>query len=314
MKQAPPQHEYLPVSADADTDSTITSAKEPPAPRRNNIYTALLIWGALCVLALGGFFLWEARHDDNEGLSWDKKQQQQETTTTASHHTEKESEPLPTQEQQQQQQQLIDDYRWKIAAISWELMQQDTNHAANLSQTIDITPYVDLMEEILDTVGVYGVYESTLLAQRVYADTITHYAHLQGHTDFESTVEDASQKKYGDKEELHTIDINVPNDRPDYPTNVKHTNAEQSWYMGCWWWICHWAGAITANKLVTDGHIYVGYSQQQQPQDSNTTTPSPCISTTPKISWPFCAKSTCLRIWIPCKYTPCTALSGSTWP
>ena len=193
-------------------------------------------------------------------------------------------------------------------------MQQDTNHAANLSQTIDITPYVDLMEEILDTVGVYGVYESTLLAQRVYADTITHYAHLQGHTDFESTVEDASQKKYGDKEELHTIDINVPNDRPGYPTNVKHTNAEQSWYMGCWWWICHWAGAITANKLVTDGHIYVGYSQQQQPQDSNTTTPSPCISTTPKISWPFCAKSTCLRIWIPCKYTPCTALSGSTWP
>jgi len=134
----------------------------------------------------------------------------------------------------------MDQLRFDIATVSIELMQNDTIEEASKSHFVDISPFVDLVDVALDTVGIRGVYIE-LFESRSFAETVTAAAKAKGLHDFYVEVDHKP-----DKQPSFTY-FGVPNNR-EFPVDA-------SLCTGCLWWLRHWVGAITADKLLRDGSL-----------------------------------------------------------
>ena len=158
----------------------------------------------------------------------------------------------------------VEDFRWEFADLALEIMKQDTNKAAAEDSHINISPLVDLVNEALDVLGVYGVYDD-LFRQEIFADTLTKVAHSDKHN-----LPDFSAKFWNEAgREQPRIDYHgIPNDRPLYPIAKLDKEAVKAmWGLGGWWWLVHWVGATTADKLVREGSLFL-YSVHDENHNS----------------------------------------------
>jgi hypothetical protein len=135
---------------------------------------------------------------------------------------------------------IIDQLRFDIATVSIEMMQNDTIEEAKQSHFVDISPFVDLVEEALDTVGMRGVYVE-LFESRSFAETVTTAARAKGLLNFYVEVDHKPDKQPSFKY------TGIPNNRT--------FAVDATLCTGCLWWLRHWVGAITADKLVRDGSL-----------------------------------------------------------
>jgi hypothetical protein len=147
----------------------------------------------------------------------------------------------------------MEQLRRYIAAVSLEIMQNDTVEEATKSQFIDIGPFVDLVELAIDNVGVRGVYTELFEANQ-FAAAIKPIALSQGLEDFDVRVSNNAGQ--------HPMVFyrGIPSDR-DFP-------GKDTLCTGCIWWLSHWAGAITADKLLRDGSLRLDNISEERANDA----------------------------------------------
>ena len=119
-------------------------------------------------------------------------------------------------------------------------MVEDTVEAAEQSQFIDISPFYDLVDDALDRFGIRGVYMN-LFESHKFVEALAEVAKTRKLDDFEVRI----KNRIGEQPE--TKYSCIPNDRKFY-----HMKAICS---GCKWWLDHYVGAITADKLLQEGSL-----------------------------------------------------------
>lgn len=134
----------------------------------------------------------------------------------------------------------VDAARLDIAAASIDMMMEDTVEAAEQSQFIDISPFYDLVDDALDRFGIHGVYMD-LFESHKFVEALAEVAKTRELDGFEVRI----KNQIGEQPE--TKYSGIPNDRKFY-----HMKAICS---GCKWWLDHYVGAITADKLLQEGSL-----------------------------------------------------------
>jgi hypothetical protein len=229
------------------------------APRINNqssslrFYTGVLFLAGLVNIALFGWHQWQVKHQ-----------------SYLFHNTIQEKPPLVLLSgaggppQQTTKYPLVVAYiktlRNDIAALSIELMQNDTvAEAAKSPYYVDIGPLYDLVDIALDTIGVRGVHAELLdarpflvsLMAAAKAKDLQQHLHLYYY--YENTKEDGDDEHHQPMVQYYTGGI--PSDRRG--VSSKYT-------MGSLWWLYHWVGAISADKLLRDGSLRVDASSNDR--------------------------------------------------
>lgn len=135
----------------------------------------------------------------------------------------------------------IDQARLDIATASIDMMVEDTIEAAEKSQSIDISPFYDLVDDALDRFGVRGVYMD-LFESHKFIKALEKVAKKGNTRKFNVSVshDDGSGQPIMEYS-------SIPNDRTFY-----HMKTICS---GCKWWLDHYVGAITADKLLQEGSL-----------------------------------------------------------
>jgi hypothetical protein len=141
---------------------------------------------------------------------------------------------------------IIETLRNDIAALSIELMQNDTVAEAAKSPYVDIGPLYDLVDIALDTIGVRGVHGELLDARPFLVSLMAAAKAKDLHQDFH--VYYYENKEDGEHHQPMVQYTGIPNDR--HGVGSKYT-------MGSIWWLYHWVGAISADKLLRDGSLRV---------------------------------------------------------
>jgi len=129
------------------------------------------------------------------------------------------------------------EYRRRVAAAALRIMKEDTSAAAAESPYIDIGDLVDVVDEAFDVLGVRGVYEEVFGTYQLtvaYNDVAREDPEL---ADFHVRIVMGHQG-------LRPAYRGYPNDRSFGDTCT-----------GCIWWLRHWLGAMTADKLLRDGFL-----------------------------------------------------------
>lgn len=140
----------------------------------------------------------------------------------------------------------VSSLRLELAFLSIEMMRNDTIQAANESKIVDISPLCELIEKGLDAFGIRGVYIDLfdslefLIALRSAAKAKGLHHFL---TSFEIPKGQQPSFKYR----------GVPNDREFF--NITS--------VGEIWWLRHFTGAITADKLIRDGSLLLDSSGER---------------------------------------------------
>ena len=142
-------------------------------------------------------------------------------------------------------------FRQDVATAALELMQEDTTEAAANSKFVDIGKLVDIVDEALDTVGVRGVYEQIFgTFQLVVA--FNDAARQKGLNKFQVQLTMGHQG-------FRPFYVGIPNDRKRGDTS-----------SGSIWWLRHWLGAITADKILRDGSLLLGPDSDERIHDAPT--------------------------------------------
>ena len=151
----------------------------------------------------------------------------------------------------------IDQLRLDIAKMSIEMMLEDTKEASEKSQTLNIRPFYELVEAGLDQFGIRGVYEDLFVIDKFI------YAQMQ-------VAPEIIPEGFGDEFHIERVDhpgwlplpmyFGLPNDREvvyysEDPVVYGKPNVSCS---GCQFWLNHYVGVITADKLFNDGHLFLG--------------------------------------------------------
>ena len=135
----------------------------------------------------------------------------------------------------------IDVARLDIAAASIDMMVEDTVEAAEQSQFIDISPFYDLVDDALDRFGIRGVYMN-LFESHKFVEALAEVAKTRKMRKFDVSV----SRDDGSAQPIMEYS-GIPNDRKFY-----HVKTICS---GCKWWLDHYVGAITADKLLQEGSL-----------------------------------------------------------
>ena len=139
--------------------------------------------------------------------------------------------------------------RLEIAMESIRMMQSDTQEEANKTMLVDISPYVDLVEEALEEIGVRGVFGDLFLIDP-FAEALREAASSFGLTNF--TVET----------KLHHL---IPKGQPiisyhGIPNNRDIYNKEANCF-GSHWWLVHYAGALSADKILKEKKLLLSLEE-----------------------------------------------------
>ena len=145
----------------------------------------------------------------------------------------------------------FEEYRREIAKLSLDMMEEDTNERALETPYMDISPFVKVIKEALDDVGIRGVYDN-LFRQEIFSSTMTQVAQERGLVNFSARVAEP------DGAQPHIEYTGIPNNGPNYP------NDDLNWGLGGWWWDVHYVGAITAEKLVREGSLLLNHPHKQE--------------------------------------------------
>ena len=145
----------------------------------------------------------------------------------------------------------IEDVRLQLAATSIDMMQKDTLAAANQSQIIDIGPLYNLIDSALDELGVQGVYID-LFESRAFVDMVNKAAKSMGVENLK-----VSFMKKTDAQPVVAYQ-GVPNDR-----------TLNNLCSGCKWWLNHFVGAITAEKLLREGSLRLAQGSAEAITDAS---------------------------------------------
>jgi hypothetical protein len=203
-----------------------SNAAAPCCLRHNsNNNNNMILWSLVSIAALLSAFHHHHRHQKN------------------ALHVELSESSSPTNMRPKTTTTTIDQLRFDIATVSIEMMQKDTIQEARKSQLVDIGPFADLVELALDTFGVRKVYTELFETQQ-FAETVTAAARAKG-GGWSEEFSVQMFKKPGTQPGFHYTGI--PNDR-------KFLRYQGS-CTGCLWWLRHWLGAVTADKLLRDGSL-----------------------------------------------------------
>ncbi len=127
---------------------------------------------------------------------------------------------------------LVEKYRRDVGRIALEVFKGDTAESRTAEPIyLDIHPLVDLVDEALDTIGVRGVYEQVFGTYQL----VVAYNDAARETGFSNSFKASLRKGDQGLSEKY----------------VGMRNVE----MGSAWWLRHWLGAITADKLLRDGSL-----------------------------------------------------------
>jgi hypothetical protein len=129
--------------------------------------------------------------------------------------------------------------RFQLAQLSIDMMRNDTEAAAEASETVDITPICDLVEMALDAVGARLVHTHLLDTVPFLVD-LNSIARNDGLDGFYIQLELYAHSQ----PEVYYYDFPNGRDQPD-----------EHLCLGCIWWLRHYVGAITADKLLRDGSL-----------------------------------------------------------
>ena len=171
---------------------------------------------------------------------------------------------MKTEQDRDSYPQVMEKLRFEAATASIEIMLNNPIEEAAASTFkasnytfVDIGSFCDVVETALDTVGIRGVYMELLETQQ-FAVALTAAARAKGilhlHIDQQHNGQD------GNTQPSFSI-MGINNSTNNDPKSI--TN---EYCAGCLWWLRHWTGAITADKLLRDGSLLLDSSTGERIQ------------------------------------------------
>ena len=137
------------------------------------------------------------------------------------------------------------------------MMEEDTEEAAQHSPLIDISPLVDVISAGLDQFGIRGVYIELFQTPKLI-DVLQTVAVERSLDNFKTQI--VSERR----SQPYLRYDGFPNQRKSRKRvgKCRHCASDVA-CSGCKWWLDHYAGAITAEKLLQDGFLYLDEGKER---------------------------------------------------